>query len=139
MDIPVLKYIHEDFEVVVRTDDISDAWSRFQGRIKYRNNWTNETSQTRTYCKYKASDDPDAGWLRNDVALGESLWPVIYETNKYHIAIKFNGLDEGTRPKARHIKREVEDFFFYDFGRLSGDVSFLNEPGLFRLGLEYQK
>ena len=146
MDIPVLKYIHEDFEVVVRTDDISDAWSRFQGRINYRNDWTTETSQTRAYCQYKASDgcrmelyDPDAGWLRSDVALGESLWPVIYETNKYHIAIKFNGLDEGTRPKARHIKREVEDFFFYDFGRLSGDVSFLNEPGLFRLGLEYQK
>lgn len=146
MDIPVLKYIHEDFEVVVHTDDISDAWSRFYGRINYRNELTDDPSQPRAYCQYKASVgcrmelyDPYSRSLRNDVELGEKLWPVIFETNKYHIAIKFKGIDEGSRPKARHIKREVEDFFFYDFGRLSGDVTFLNEPGLFRLGLEYQK
>jgi len=145
MDKPVLKYIHSDFEVVVRTDDIDSSWSRFQGRINYRNDWTNVTTRTKSYCSYNACDDCTielydyASKELVPVAKGELKWPVVFETNKYHISIKFNEIDERTIPKARHIKKEVEDFFFYDFDRLSGEVNFLNEPGLFRMGIEYQK
>lgn len=152
MEIPVLKYCHEDFDVIVRTDDIQGAWERFQGRINYRNDWTQETTKTRTYCQYKASDgcslvlyDPDRNELRDDVALATDLWPVIYETNKYHISIYFKNIDPENNPKVTHIRKEVEDFFFFDrdtdpnYGRMSGEVNFLNEPGLFRLGIEYDK
>ena len=47
MDKPVLKYTHEDFEIVVRTDNVDNAWERFQGRINYRNDWTEETSHVK--------------------------------------------------------------------------------------------
>ena len=56
MDKPVLKYTHEDFEIVVRTDNVDNAWERFQGRINYRNDWTEETSHVKSYCSYSASE-----------------------------------------------------------------------------------
>ena len=57
MDKPVLKYCHEDFDVIIQTNEIQSAWERFQGRINYRNDWTEETSETHQYCAYDASDD----------------------------------------------------------------------------------
>lgn len=145
MDKPVLKYTHEDFEIVVRTDNVDNAWERFQGRINYRNDWTEETSHVKSYCSYSASEGCTIELYdycsKNLVPIEKDVlyWPVVYETNKYHISILFKDIDEGTTPKARHIKKEVEDFFFYDFGRLSGEVNFLNEPGLFKMGIEYVK
>jgi len=150
MDCPVLKYVHEDFIVLVKTDEIVDAWKRFQGRVNYRNQVSGERSESKEYCLYKASEGCSI-FLYNYEAPGEEsmkevlpgvhLWPVIYETNKYHISIRFEGIDEGDEqtPRVRHIRRDVEKSFYYDFGRLSGEVSFLNEPGMFRMGIEYFK
>ena len=55
MDCPVLKYDHKDFEVIIQTDEIQSAWERFQGRINYRNGWTDETSEASKYCAYDVS------------------------------------------------------------------------------------
>ena len=143
MDKPVLKYCHEDFDVIIQTNEIQSAWERFQGRINYRNDWTEETSETHQYCAYDASDDCTIllyDYDRYDLVNVEAkklYWPVIYETNKYHITILFK--TEHSHAKVRHIRREVEEAFFYNRPQLAGEVSFLNEPGLFRLGIEYQK
>ena len=95
MDCPVLKYDHKDFEVIIQTDEIQSAWERFQGRINYRNGWTEETSEARKYCAYDVSQgctiqlyDYDSRDLL-EIEEKKEYWPVIYETNKYHIIIKF--------------------------------------------------
>jgi len=150
MDCPVLKYVHEDFIVLVKTDEIVDAWKRFQGRVNYRNQVSDKPSDPKKYCLYGASEgcgiflynyDAPGEESMQEVKAGTRLWPVIYETNKYHLSIRFEGIDEGDElsPKIRHIRRDVEKSFYYDFGRLSGDISFVNEPGMFRMGIEYYK
>ena len=35
MQIEVLRYIHQDYEVIVRTQDINYSWEKFKGRINY--------------------------------------------------------------------------------------------------------
>lgn len=146
MDCPVLKYDHKDFEVIIQTDEIQSAWERFQGRINYRNDWTEETSEAREYCAYDVSQGCTI--MLYDYATRDSLkiepkkeyWPVIYETNKYHIIIKFKdgALYKETKPRVKHIRSDIEKSFYFNYNQLSGEVSFLNEPGLFRLGFEYQ-
>ena len=108
MDCPVLKYDHKDFEVIIQTDEIQSAWERFQGRINYRNDWTEETSETHQYCAYDASDDCTIllyDYDRYDLVNVEAkklYWPVIYETNKYHITILFK--TEHSHAKVRHTR-----------------------------------
>lgn len=146
MDCPVLKYDHRDFEVIIQTDEIQSTWERFQGRINYRNDWTEETSKAREYCAYDVSQgctimlyDYAARDLL-EVEAKKEHWPVIYETNKYHIIIKFKDgvLAKDTKPRVKHIRSDIEKSFYFNYNQLSGEVSFLNEPGLFRLGFEYQ-
>lgn len=146
MDCPVLKYDHRDFEVIIQTDEIQSTWERFQGRINYRNDWTEETSEARKYCAYDVSQgctimlyDYAARDLL-EVEAKKEYWPVIYETNKYHIIIKFKDgvLAKDTKPRVKHIRSDIEKSFYFNYNQLSGEVSFLNEPGLFRLGFEYQ-
>lgn len=146
MDCPVLKYDHRDFEVIIQTDEIQSTWERFQGRINYRNDWTEETSKAREYCAYDVSQgctimlyDYAARDLL-EVEAKKEHWPVIYETNKYHIIIKFKDgvLYKDTKPRVKHIRSDIEKSFYFNYNQLSGEVSFLNEPGLFRLGFEYQ-
>ena len=146
MDCPVLKYDHKDFEVIIQTDEIQSAWERFQGRINYRNDWTEETSKAREYCAYDVSQgctimlyDYAARDLL-EIEAKKEYWPVIYETNKYHIIIKFKDsvLYKDTKPRVKHIRNDIEKSFYFNYNQLSGEVSFLNEPGLFRLGFEYQ-
>lgn len=146
MDCPVLKYDHRDFEVIIQTDEIQSTWERFQGRINYRNDWTEETSKAREYCAYDVSQgctimlyDYAARDLL-EVEAKKEYWPVIYETNKYHIIIKFKdgALYKETKPRVKHIRSDIEKSFYFNYNQLSGEVSFLNEPGLFRLGFEYQ-
>lgn len=146
MDCPVLKYDHKDFEVIIQTDEIQSAWERFQGRINYRNGWTEETSEARKYCAYDVSQgctiqlyDYDSRDLL-EIEEKKEYWPVIYETNKYHIIIKFKDgvLYKDTKPRVKHIRSDIEKSFYFNYNQLSGEVSFLNEPGLFRLGFEYQ-
>ena len=142
---PVLRYKHDDFEIVVRTDDIAGAWERFQGRINYRKGWKATTSQPKAYCTYKASEecsvelfDYETGTL-STIEQDKELWPVIFETNSYHISVRFNGIDPEFEPKAVHVRKEVVDSFYYDYDKLSGEINFLNEPGLFRMGFQYSK
>lgn len=146
MDCPVLKYDHKDFEVIIQTDEIQSTWERFQGRINYRNGWNEETSEVRKYCAYDVSQgctimlyDYAARDLL-EVEAKKEYWPVIYETNKYHIIIKFKDgvLAKDTKPRVKHIRSDIEKSFYFNYNQLSGEVSFLNEPGLFRLGVEYQ-
>lgn len=146
MDCPVLKYDHKDFEVIIQTDEIQSTWERFQGRINYRNDWTEETSEARKYCAYDVSQgctiqlyDYAARDLL-EIEEKKEYWPVIYETNKYHIIIKFKDgvLAKDTKPRVKHIRSDIEKSFYFNYNQLSGEVSFLNEPGLFRLGFEYQ-
>ena len=146
MDCPVIKYDHKDFEVIIQTDEIQSTWERFQGRINYRNDWTEETSEARKYCAYDVSQGCTI--MLYDYATRDLLeieakkeyWPVIYETNKYHIIIKFKdgALYKETKPRVKHIRSDIEKSFYFNYNQLSGEVSFLNEPGLFRLGFEYQ-
>lgn len=146
MDCPVLKYDHKDFEVIIQTDEIQSAWERFQGRINYRNDWTEETSEARKYCAYDVSQGCTImlyDYATRDlieVEAKKEYWPVIYETNKYHIIIKFKDgvLYKDTKPRVKHIRSDIEKSFYFNYNQLSGEVSFLNEPGLFRLGFEYQ-
>ena len=146
MDCPVLKYDHKDFEVIIQTDEIQSAWERFQGRINYRNGWTDETSEARKYCVYDVSQGCTiqlydyATQELQEIEPKQDYWPVIYETNKYHIIIKFKDgvLYKDTKPRVKHIRSDIEKSFYFNYNQLSGEVSFLNEPGLFRLGFEYQ-
>lgn len=146
MDCPVLKYDHKDFEVIIQTDEIQSIWERFQGRINYRNDWTDETSEARKYCAYDVSQGCTIqlyDYATRDlieVEAKKEYWPVIYETNKYHIIIKFKDgvLYKDTKPRVKHIRSDIEKSFYFNYNQLSGEVSFLNEPGLFRLGFEYQ-
>ncbi|EFC67966.1 hypothetical protein HMPREF0670_02017 [Prevotella sp. oral taxon 317 str. F0108] len=58
----------------------------------------------------------------------------------------FHGLDKESMPEIRHVRKDVEDSFFYDEelnGRdeksLTGELDFINEPGVFKLDFSYQK
>lgn len=151
----VLRYKTEDYEVIVRTDNISYSWTNFKGRINYRNQITGEEekSDPMKYCVYTAKDNVDfflynpenEGAEPENVAIKEHYWPVVYETNKYQICIKFHGITAGSQPKIVHILKEVENSFFLDVetggteARLTGEIDFLNQPGLFKLNFEYQK
>ncbi len=71
----------------------------------------------------------------------------MFETCEYNIAIRFKTgfIDNGSTPKVLHVRRDVEQAFYVDTDYngnnvlgLSGNVSFLNEPGVFKLEFEYQ-
>lgn len=156
----VLKYTKPGcYEVSVLTDSIDSAWARFKGRIAYRNQVPNEKepSDPYAYCAYGADASCEIAILRPDtqlmqvVAAGEKTMPVIYETNRYQIEIRFENIDHDFTPCARHVRKDVEDFFHFSWdgnreqqqtattGSLVGSVDFLNEPGLFRLGFQYSQ
>ena len=145
----VLRFKHNnDYEIVIRTDSISRSWKRFCSRIDKNGN-----RNSLTYCRYTSTDNgmlelfnPDEEGVEGFGNLGYgTIWenkpPVLFETNKYSISIKFPKTDG--KPKVKHAKKDVEDFFFYDKDsngdgcKLTGDVSFLNEPGVFKLEFEY--
>ena len=151
----VLKFAHPqgDYEVLVRTDGIGTSWENFKGRLRYRNEYLpdEERVEVREYCDYASSDgcaitlyDPDDGSIATRD--GGKKWPVVFETNQYQIVIKFHGLDKESTPKVVHLNKAVEDAFYLDADehdrgeqRLTGSVDFLNEPGLFKLSIEYSK
>lgn len=156
--IEVLKYEHPDYEVIVRTDDINSSWTRFKGRIGYYNDTTgNKEFDAQHYCRYTCGDEDCELYLSDLDSQGElikidgsKVWkdkhPVIFETNKYHITVKFKGVDSDKKPRIKHIKKEIENFFFFDWdnenktaGKTTGVIDFLNEPGVFRLDFEYWK
>ena len=148
----VLKYTADDYDVIVRTDDISYSWKNFKGRIEYRNELSTQRSNPREYCHYYSSDDCEISIY--NPSTGEKViipggtvlsWPVVFETNSYQICIKFKGVDTDYDPQILHIRADVEKAFFLDKDdnsdkmSLVGEVSFLNEPGLFKLDFKYKK
>lgn len=155
MQTEVLRYKHADYEVIVRTQDIAYSWERFKGRIDYTRRNNPGVAAPDKYCCYTAKDecvlrlyspidrcvssyDEDKEW--------PELWPVVFETCRYQIRILFHGVDEDSEPRICHVRKDVEDSFFNDEElnhkeekSLTGEVDFLNEPGVFKLEFSYQK
>lgn len=146
MEVLEFKHNKGDYFILIRTDSIDCSWRRFRSRID-----KDGEPFSMSYCKYTSSDfgflclnTPDG-----TIEYGEemNIWcncpPVIFETNKYQISIIFPSVDE--KPKVVHAKKNIEDFFFYDKDsgtnskgcKLTGEVSFLNEPGIFKLDFFY--
>lgn len=161
MQTEVLRFIHTDYEVIVRTQDISYSWERFKGRINYTRRNNPNIDAPETYCRYTSRDEcklclfsPITGKKTDDgedtrLEFGnawDGLWPVIYETCKYQVRILFHEVDKDSIPEIRHVRKDIEDSFFVDEelnGReeksLTGELDFLNEPGVFKLDFSYQK
>ena len=157
----VLRFVHPDYEVIVRTQDISYSWKRFEGRINHTRNTNPELVEPDKYCRYTSKDscklclyNPIAECKTDDKVVvkfpeskeWDNLWPVIFETCKYQVRLLFHGLDKESMPEIRHVRKDVEDSFFYDEelnGRdeksLTGELDFINEPGVFKLDFSYQK
>ena len=161
MQTEVLRFIHKDFEIIVRTQDISYSWEKFKGRIDYTRRGNPEIDAPENYCRYTSKDEcrlclysPITGKKTDDeestkLQIGrewDNLWPVIYETCKYQVRLLFHGVDEDSIPEIRHVRKDIEDNFFYDDeingGKeksLTGELDFLNEPGVFKLDFSYQQ
>ena len=144
----VLRFINyaEDVEISISTANIQAPWKRFQGRVK---------DAARTYCDYSTTmvgtlslADVDGNFamkeLPGDMRTREwrDLWPVFYETCKYNTTITFKNLPE--EPKLEHPNKEVTDQFatikLNDTGDylITGELDFLNEPGIFDLAFRYR-
>lgn len=153
----VLRYVHDDYEVILRTRDISYSWDKFKGRINYSRNLSGETDipLPEEYCKYTSKDEcelflyPVKEGQQYGQGKGKTwdrLWPVVYETCKYQIKILFHGVDEKSTPEIRHVRKDIEESFYLDEERtspseksLTGEIDFINEPGVFKLDFSYQK
>lgn len=144
----------DDYEVVVRTQDISYAWEKFRGRIDYTRRTNPNLAAPEAYCTYNSQDECELELYNPVTRLLEGLpkgknweekWPVFYETCKYQVRIVFHGIDEDSKPEVRHVRKDVEDSFFCDEEKdkreksLTGELDFLNEPGVFRLEFSYTK
>lgn len=156
-----LRFEHQDgdYQVIVRSEDLSYAWERFKGRIDYDNDPKPNSAMPyeERYCKYSSKDickfylyDYQTSELKETPEDGQQVWgelrPVMFETCEYNIAIRFKPglLDKKSTPKVLHVRKDIETAFFLDKDYngnvvgLSGNVSFLNEPGVFKLEFEYQ-
>lgn len=151
MQVEALRFVHTDYEVIVRTQDISYSWERFRGRIS-----SSQTSESpEEYCRYASKDEcklriysPVTLSIHSydEAKVWDKLWPVMYETCKYQIRILFHGVDEVSEPEVRHVRKDIEDSFFCDTElqgatekSLTGELDFLNEPGVFKLDFTYEK
>lgn len=143
----VLRFISTDgtVEITISTANIQTPWKRFQGRVK---------DAARTYCDYTTTmmgtlslADVEGSFtlkqLPGDDITREwcELWPVFFETCKYNTSIRFRGLPE--EPKLVHQNKEVTDQFATikiddDDYLITGELDFLNEPGLFDLAFKYR-
>lgn len=156
-----LRFEHQDgdYQVIVRSEDLSYAWERFKGHIDHDNDPKPDSTipYEERYCRYASKDtcklylyDYQASELKKTAEEGQQVWeeqrPVMFETCEYNIAIRFKPelLDTKSTPKVLHVRKDIETAFFLDKdynGKvvgLSGNVSFLNEPGVFKLEFEYQ-
>ena len=149
-----LKHAEGDYEVIVRTQDIGYSWSRFKSRIDYTRRSNVDVDAPEAYCLYKSQDECELNLYspieQKIVPFSkgkewELLWPVFFETCKYQIRILFHGVEAESIPEVRHVRKDVEDSFFLDEEHdhreksLTGELDFLNEPGVFRLEFSYQK
>lgn len=150
---------NNDYEIIIRSNGIDYAWERFKAMVKVKSSSNDKDTvpYAERYCDYKASE---IGTLNLYTYQGltnafnnkdysthwTSLWPVVFETCSYNIAIRFrNGvLDSNSTPEIIHPRKDVVESFYIDEdynGKniigLSGDVNFLNEPGTFKLEFSY--
>ena len=144
----------DDYEVIVRTQDINYAWEKFKGRIDYTRRSNPTVSSPTAYCDYTCQDECELTLFNPETQQSvllpkakswKGLWPVFFETCRYQIRIVFHGVDKNFKPEVRHVRKDVEDSFFYDTEKdereksLTGELDFLNEPGVFRLEFCYRK
>ena len=155
-----LKHTEGDYEVIVRTQDIGFSWKKFKSRIDYAKKSNPEIDAPEAYCSYKSQDEchlnlynpirADHTDDKEETILADGrewthLWPVFFETCKYQIRILLHGVDADSEPEVRHVRKDVEESFFLDQEHdhkeksLTGELDFLNEPGVFRLEFSYQK
>ena len=156
MQTEVLRLIHSegDYEVIVRTQDIGSSWNKFESRIRYAKDSNPKIDAPETYCSYKSQDECQLNLYspieHKEVSFLDGkewnhLWPVFFETCKYQIRIQFHGVETDSIPEVRHVRKDVEESFFLDQEHdhheksLTGELDFLNEPGVFRLEFCYQK
>ena len=161
MQTEVLRFTHPDYEVIIRTQDISYSWERFKGRINYSRRNNPMIDAPEAYCRYTSKEEcelclysPITGTKTDEEAetrlvagkVWDKLWPVVFETCKYQVRLLFHGVDKDSIPEIRHVRKDVEESFFLDEalnGRedksLTGELDFLNEPGVFKLDFSYQK
>ena len=156
MQTEVLRLIHTegDYEVIVRTQDIGYSWTRFKSRIDYTRRSNAEVDAPEAYCSYKSQNECQLKLYspieHKEVSLSDGkewnhLWPVFFETCKYQVRILFHGVEADSVPEVRHVRKDVEESFFLDQEHdhreksLTGELDFLNEPGVFRLEFCYQK
>lgn len=139
-----------DYTIIVRADDYGKTWRRFKSRIDAVGE---PSGKSMSYCCYTSSEEGTLTLLNPDTAQlttkkpgkeWESEPPVFFETTEYKITIKFRDVDADS-VRVKHVQRAVEDAFVYDaehdtrYGSLTGTLSFLNEPGRFKLEFEYRK
>ena len=149
-----LKHTEGDYEVIVRTQDIGFSWKKFESRIRYAKDSNPEIDAPEAYCSYKSQDECLLSLYspieHREVSFSDGkewnhLWPVFFETCKYQIRILFHGVEADSKPEVRHVRKDVEESFFLDQEHdhheksLTGELDFLNEPGVFRLEFGYQK
>ena len=161
MPTTVLRIKQPDYEGMVRTQDITYSWKCFEGRIKYSRKKNPMIDAPDAYCRYTSKDECELCLYspitrrqtdeETETRLGagkvwERLWPVVFETCKYQVRLLFHGLDKDSVPEVRHVRKDIEESFFLDEaldGRedksLTGELDFLNEPGVFKLDFSYQK
>ena len=133
----------ERVEITLSTASIYTPWKRFLGRVN---------DSARSYCDYSCSMTGTLQLASEEtnfyslVSLGEAnewnkTWPVVYETCRYNTAIRFNGIDG--EPHIEHPNKEITDLFApIQIGEndwlLTGELDFLNEPGMFDLAFRYK-
>lgn len=152
----VLRYYNEDYEVILRTRDLTKSWERFRGRINYSRKNHPELADPEKYCCYRTKDSCGLKLYNHETRMLDDMpekgteWddcrPVIFETCKYQVRILFHKIDADSIPEIRHVRKDIEESFFYDDeteGKeeqsFSGELDFLNEPGTFKLEFSFKK
>lgn len=144
----VLRYISEskDVEIKIATSSIASSWDRFRKRVS--------DDKARTYCDYQSSSNGIL-FLTDIERFGElpcavseetknkwmNLHPVFFETNVYSFSLRFSGI-EGKPHIVNQNKEVVDQFNYFEAGEniaiLTGNIDFLNEPGIFPLKFRYK-
>lgn len=72
---------------------------------------------------------------------GRTGLPVIFETPNYFFDVTFDG-DSGIKPDSMYVRHHLEDVASRFYARelsLTGQLSFVNEPGKFRFEVAYER
>lgn len=143
----VLWFISDDRQVEIQlsTAGIATPWKRFKGRVgDAADTYCDYTSSLigmlnianadgKTECVEPKEEELKTEWL--------SCWPVVYETCRYNVVIKFKNI-EGTPCVVHPIKEIAEQFAYIELANgeslLTGELDFLNEPGEFHLTFKYR-